>query len=688
MKRKMVWFGIPWLAGLFLATACQTSVTVSLLLAAFLLLGAFRLYRRITTGQLLCVGLSAAAAAGAVLLYTTAVYQPLLRSAGTITTFSGRVFAAKVYDNDRASYQVKGTFADGRRAKILVYTDDVGARYGDMLDVAGGFSALENSYLWNGESYYRAKEIFLQANNDAFVSCTPTENGKLVRALQQYRDRISVRICTLAGTEAGGMVSAMLLGTKDTLADETNDLLTHHGIRHVVSVSGLHLVLILSIWGWFCRRFHMHRWAVFGTTTVWTILYALMVGTPISILRAGFMYLLMQSAPLFFRRGDTCNSLCIAGVLMTIGNPYLIQDASFLLSFVGTFGIGVFAPWLTKRLRKKGLEWSVLRQLATVTSVSVCVFPVTLLYFREVSVASPIANLFLVPICSVMLALSLLIFLTGGVGFVAKPVCFLLKLLYDLLKLMAYGLRDFIPFLFPTGWKLLPMLCGILLLFVLLIFYTKRSRKAVSLAIVISFGILLAGQAVYRASEQRCFLVTVLGQKQEEVVVVTYAGKTDVIDLTGDHRNPKYVEAYCAEQGITRLNTLCLTKYADQMRIAYPDALWEMPVAETAVPADCWIPADADFMETKPLQTDKFTVEDTQYTLTESDGIVWITFGNLHFCVGTTIQELPDTADAVICTRWNGEPDAMLEETYAKEDAVQIRVYPDGSWNVNTLGKH
>lgn len=253
MKRKMVWFGIPWLAGLFLATACQTSVTVSLLLAAFLLLGAFRLYRRITTGQLLCVGLSAAAAIGAVLLHTTAVYQPLLRSAGTITTFSGRVFAAKVYDNDRASYQVKGTFADGRRAKILVYTDDVGARYGDMLDVAGGFSALENSYLWNGESYYRAKGIFLQANNDAFVSCTPTENGKLVRALQQYRDRISVRICTLAGTEAGGMVSAMLLGTKDTLADETNDLLTHHGIRHVVicfrSASGtdlVHLGLVLQ----------------------------------------------------------------------------------------------------------------------------------------------------------------------------------------------------------------------------------------------------------------------------------------------------------------------------------------------------------------------------------------------------------------------------------------------------------
>ncbi|MFR3811828.1 MAG: ComEC/Rec2 family competence protein [Ruminococcus callidus] len=36
------------------------------------------------------------------------------------------------------------------------------------------------------------------------------------------------------------------------------------------------------------------------------------------------------------------------------------------------------------------------RQLTTVTCVSVCIFPVTLLYFREVSVASPIANLLLV----------------------------------------------------------------------------------------------------------------------------------------------------------------------------------------------------------------------------------------------------------------------------------------------------
>lgn len=116
------------------------------------------------------------------------------------------------------------------------------------------------------------------------------------------------------------------------------------------------------------------------------------------------MYLLMQSAPLLFRRGDTCNSLCIAGVLMTIGDPYLIQDASFLLSFVGTFGIGVFAPWLTKRLRKKGLEWSVLRRLHSDQRFRLRVSGDDPLFSGSVCGIGLLANLFLVPICSAMLA--------------------------------------------------------------------------------------------------------------------------------------------------------------------------------------------------------------------------------------------------------------------------------------------
>lgn len=347
MKRKMVWIGIPWLLGLFLAVSCQLSVVMCLLPAAWMLLGAFRLFRQIPAKEALCAGGAMGLAVGAVLLYTVLVCQPVMEYDGKITTFSGSVTQVTEYDGDRAQYQVKGAFADGTRAKVLVYTDDLGAQYGDTLKIAGPFSVPEDSYLWNGASYYRSKGIFLQADSDASVRLTPTDHGKLVRWLHAYRERISLRIRMFAGTEAGGLVSAMLLGTRSTLPDETKNLFAHHGISHVVSVSGLHLVLFLSVWQWIGRRLHLRRWPQFCSTALWTAAYALMVDTPVSILRAGLMFLLVQSAPLVYRRADTLNSLCIAGVVLTLGNPYLMGDASFLLSMAGTFGIGVFAPWMT-----------------------------------------------------------------------------------------------------------------------------------------------------------------------------------------------------------------------------------------------------------------------------------------------------------------------------------------------------
>ena len=247
MKRKMVWIGVPWLLTLYLTTACRISVSMCLLPAVFMLLGAFRLFRRISTAQLLCILVSACLAFGSVLLYRGVVMKPVLAHDGTYGTFSGKVISCTAYDGDKASYQVKGSFGDGTSGKLLVYTDDLGADYGDTLEIAGGFSAPSGNALWNGTAYYQAKGIFLEVSADAYVRCVPTDHAKTVRMLRQYRAKISARICTLAGTEAGGLVSAMLLGTKSTISSETNALLTQQGMRHVASVSGMHLVLLLSV---------------------------------------------------------------------------------------------------------------------------------------------------------------------------------------------------------------------------------------------------------------------------------------------------------------------------------------------------------------------------------------------------------------------------------------------------------
>ena len=138
-------------------------------------------------------------------------------------------------------------------------------------------------------------------------------------------------------------------------------------------------------------------------------------------------------------------------------------------------------------------------------------------------------------------------------------------------------------------------------------------------------------------------------------MVIAYQGRTDVIDLTGGYRNPKYVKAWLQSEGIRTLSTLCLTKNADQMRVCYPQTMPLVSAEEAAVPSDCWLPEPVFLMGAEIYQTDLVQITDPLYTVTLADDVLQIQFGNLRFCVGTTLEKLPDGEwNAVICNRWNG----------------------------------
>lgn len=101
-------------------------------------------------------------------------------------------------------------------------------------------------------------------------------------------------------------------------------------------------------------------------------------------------------------------------------------------------------------------------------------------------------------------------------------------------------------------------------------------------------------------------------------------------------------------------------------------------------------------------QTDLVQITDPLYTVTLADDVLQIQFGNLRFCVGTTLEKLPDGEwNAVICNRWNGREDTVFPEqtklvlrwqpapedilppeTYVQEEAVQLRVTASGEVTV------
>ena len=133
MKQKMGYLSVAAAAGLFFASSFPLRFFWCGLLFVggflWLLYGKHRLSRCAVIVLLAAFTLSGSWYYG----YTKLVYDPVISYAGQETTFTGIVTHQTIFNNDKASYQVKGTFPDGTSATILCYTNDYGCNYGDIL---------------------------------------------------------------------------------------------------------------------------------------------------------------------------------------------------------------------------------------------------------------------------------------------------------------------------------------------------------------------------------------------------------------------------------------------------------------------------------------------------------------------------------------------------------------------------
>ena len=123
----------------------------------------------------------------------------------------------------------------------------------------------------------------------------------------------------------------MLLGDKAALPDTVQDIFRAAGISHLLAVSGLHLALLCGLFSFgrrrrFCRPLILARAAV-------AVFYMLLTGLPISVLRAGIVFLLVLLGDWFYQPIDLLTLTGAAAVLLGLQNPYAPCDIGFQLSF-------------------------------------------------------------------------------------------------------------------------------------------------------------------------------------------------------------------------------------------------------------------------------------------------------------------------------------------------------------------
>lgn len=338
-----------------------------------------------------------------------------------------------------------------------------------------------------------------------------------------------------------GFVKALLVGDTTELNEDLVlcNALSVSGIRHVVSVSGMHLSFLYGVISALAGR---KRVTKFGIPAI--LFYMLITGCTASVVRAAVMLIMVMIAPVFGREADDITSLSAALLILLLVNPMSISGAGLQLSFGAMTGIVLVTPrvhnWLSllwKKPQKHGkkLRSFIISNISSSVGALVLTTPLTAAHFGMISLIAPVANMICLWVVSIAFiagwasVIMGMLFTTAGelaalrAAWPSRYIMFSGKLLATLPYAAVYTIND------SLKWWLALSYCGIGYCCI----SRRKSKYRAAVIVCISLLSLLVsvGYRVYHASIESNIIAVDVGQGQS--IIAMSEGATIVIDCGG-----------------------------------------------------------------------------------------------------------------------------------------------------------
>lgn len=641
----MVLAGTAWTAGLVTAVLCGWvwAVFPAALITAFL----FKTVLRFNLKSIIFMLVSFCVAFGFYNAYDLFVYRKITSYSGSRISYSGTVTDMRQYSGGGSSLFLNGKINGERNAELMLYTQSEDFETGDRISFDAEVSMPENSFLFDAKDYYRSKGIYLKAVSAENITVNK-EDFSLRRILYRFRERVCGFIDSTVPQKEGGMIKGMLFGDKSGMENDDRTLLYRTGIGHITAVSGLHLVLFSSLAAFVLRRLKTGKITEFAVTEILMGLFVLCCGMSPSVVRAFAVMTLVNAAPLFFRAADSFNSVCIAVILMTLSNPFIIENPSFLLSVSGALGAGSFAPYMTRRMRTDTPFRRFIKNAAYLLCISCAVTPVSVICFGEFSLISPLSNLIITPVCMAALLLSI----TGTLFIFVKPA-FLFKLsgalcgaVMDISGII--GRNRFTHA--ETDGEFIAVITAVCVVFCIAAYLVFRNRKYSAASIVISYTLLFCFSGVYNIYTSQTVKIALLGNSETDVIVVSKGNRADIIDITGKNKNSRYAVKYLADRGIYDISGIYLTKCSYASTAEYDSQTGLFNVKNFTVPEEMYVRKGSLICGCVPKYSDysQLAADYGSYCVSVKNKTVSVDYGGKHFEYGFTEKRYKTNSETEI----------------------------------------
>lgn len=295
-----------------------------------------------------------------------------------------------------------------------------------------------------GGRLYKARIITLTKQPAQFAQENIFAQGSVWLDWEQWQQSLTIANWRLRqilqqklGDEHGALLSSMLLGGSNALAEETREIFTANGLSHLLSVSGTHLLLLAGFLMAVVSKIAPTKRKLLVTLCL--CLYALLCGLKPPVLRA----LMMSTVFLYGGSGGRRGSmLCLTALMLLTVKPLWLLDISFQLSFGAAAGLIWLFP-ACQRLCPQWLPQPLTECIAVTLAAQLATLPLLAVNFHQVSLISLISNLVLTPILEVIALAAIL-----GLAFCVCGKLFaglaLFTTVSDFLSDMCFGSSQFL----------------------------------------------------------------------------------------------------------------------------------------------------------------------------------------------------------------------------------------------------
>ncbi|MBE6673854.1 MAG: ComEC family competence protein [Ruminococcaceae bacterium] len=467
---------------------------------------------------------------------------------------------------------------------------------GDVIEAQCVFEEINSEPLgFDERGYNLSKGISFKLAAQSY-NITGHEKTVLKDILEAANKYLDGRLSTIEDEDTYAMLSALFLGNKSLLKGSVKRDFARLGLSHILALSGMHITIVVTLLGFALEKIGLRKILRELILILSTLFFVGMTGFSESALRAGLMLSLVYLLSFFGNRLDIITSLFVSVTLICIFDPFSIFSVSLILSFFAMLGCAISVKFahrvqFFKKMKNTFLRYIILNLM---TSVFAMMFTLVVVYlvFGNVAVLSPISNLLLSPVFTVLIYLCPAYIIFSYIPYISVAFGWILKTIVSFITFIGENCASIDHALVPIINYV--QIIGILVISLFLLgFLVVRRRYTIFALIGVMCGIIVfaLGTGILYSERNNNIYVGAVNNGSCEVVFVEEKNNLSLFDINADGNLPYYVSQHLGYYEIERyivtdytrrtyttVNELCNNLIVK--RIYMPNPLDEGEIAE------------------------------------------------------------------------------------------------------------